>query len=365
MPNDHVKISEMDSSLSESLRKSLSCAVIVVDEQKKICLITSDAAEFLGVKTENILQKQIDVLPSALQEIFRKTMASGQPVTSEIHLPHPARSERTVHVHSSPTPGWGKIFGVVMVLTDFTTLEKLEKKLTPEQERMNRLASIGSLSSSMAHEIKNAMVAVKTFMDLLLAQNAQDELATMVSLEMTRIDSIVSQILKFAGPAKLPLSPVHLHEILNQSIQLVQTELEKKNITLRCSFGASPDVVKGDDYQLKQAFLNLLFNAVEATPANGTLTITTEFSEAASESPNLLRETIPSHLQVRIRDSGIGIAQENLEKVFDPFFTTKPKATGLGLPITRRIIQEHRGEITMDSQPENGAEVSVVFPLPR
>jgi signal transduction histidine kinase len=216
----------------------------------------------------------------------------------------------------------------------------------------------------MAHEIKNALVAVRTFVELLLNRNSQDELAGIVGREMSRINSIVSQMLTFSGPAKPTLSPLHLHDVLNHSLRLVHHQIAKKNIRLERTFAASPDLVKGDDYQLKQAFLNLLFNALEATPVDGTLVVSTQLTDARSQEAGALRETNPTHVRVTIRDSGPGIAPENLDRVFEPFFTTKTKGTGLGLPITKRIIREHRATISVASQPGNGAEFSILFPLP-
>jgi signal transduction histidine kinase len=299
------------------------------------------------------------VLPESLRKIFTQALSTGKRVAAQIRLNHPGRGELSVHVNITPVQSNGeKNSGAIAVLNDFSCAEKIEQKL----DRVDRLASIGTLSASMAHEIKNALVAVKTFTDLLLSRNSENELAGIVGREMTRIDSIVSQILTFSGPAKPVLSPIRLHEVLNHSLRLVQHQLGKKSIKLDRAFAAAPDVIKGDDYQLKQAFLNLFLNAIEAMPANGTLTISTTLIEAAAETTNTSREKNTTQLRVAIRDTGAGIAPENLGRVFEPFFTTKPKGTGLGLPITRRIVQTHLGTISVESQPNQGATFSIVFP---
>ncbi len=188
-------------------------------------------------------------------------------------------------------------------------------------------------------------------------------MADIVGREMKRIDSIVSQMLTFSGPAKPVLTPIRLHDLLDHSLKLVEHQLGKKNIKIDKSFAAASDVIRGDDYQLKQAFLNLFLNALEAMPANGNLTITTELIDAEPELVEALREKDPAKLRVTIRDSGAGIQPENLARVFEPFFTTKPKGTGLGLPITRRIINEHRASIFVESAPSQGATFSIVFPV--
>jgi signal transduction histidine kinase len=214
----------------------------------------------------------------------------------------------------------------------------------------------------MAHEIKNALVAVKTFVDLLLKQNQEAELAALASREIRRIDSIVSQMLRFAGPAKPTFAPVRLHDILEHALRLIQYQLEGKRISLRRQFAAAPDWVRGDHYQLEQAFINLFFNAIEAMAPNGQLTVATDLVSPSSPAHTLPDYKSQPLLRVAIRDTGIGIPPENLNRLFDTFFTTKPNGTGLGLPITRRIIQEHKGAITVESELNRGSTFSVLFP---
>src|SRR6058998_2509687 len=121
--------------------------------------------------------------------------------------------------------------------------------------RLNRLASVGTLAASMAHEIKNALVAGKTFIDLLLEKHQDAELAEIVRRELGRIDALVSQMLKFAAPAKPAFSPVRLHDVLDHSLRLVQPQMGIKGIALRRLLQAAPDLVEADDYQLEQAFV--------------------------------------------------------------------------------------------------------------
>jgi signal transduction histidine kinase len=238
-------------------------------------------------------------------------------------------------------------------LNDVTPAGHLDQNL----RKLDRLASIGTLSASMAHEIKNAMVAVKTFVDLLIKKNQDISLAEIVSREMHRIDSIVSQMLRFAGPARPTFAVIHLHPIIEQSLNLVRHRLEGRRINLTASLRAAPDRLRGDAYQLEQAFINLFFNALDAIGAHGELNVATELvPPGGPENPHA------PVLRVTIRDTGIGIPPENLERLFDPFFTTKPHGTGLGLPITRRIVQEHRGVITVASELNNGTTFTLLLP---
>ena len=124
---------------------------------------------------------------------------------------------------------------------------------------------------------------------------------------------------------------------------------------------ASPSVIRGDDYQLEQAFVNLFLNGIEAMGATGSLTVTTEL--IADLSPVFPSPAQPGpHVRVTVADTGIGITAENMERLFEPFFTTKEHGTGLGLAITRRIVEEHHGMITAESQPNEGTSFAILLP---
>jgi signal transduction histidine kinase len=134
-------------------------------------------------------------------------------------------------------------------------------------------------------------------------------------------------------------------------MRLVEHTTGAKNLRLRQDFNARPDVVPGDEYQLHQAFLNLFFNAIEAMEPGGELRVKTEFLEKSRA------------VLISVADNGSGVAAENLPRLFDAFFTTKQQGTGLGLPITKRIIEEHQGDITVESEPDKGTTFHVRLPL--
>lgn len=228
--------------------------------------------------------------------------------------------------------------------------------------RLDRLHSVGTLSASMAHEVKNAFVAIRTFVDLLLEKNQQADLADIVRLEMGRIDSILGQMRKFSGPAKPEFSSVRLHLLLDKSLQLIQHLLADKKIKVTRAFAASPDTVQGDHDQLEQALINLFFNALDAMKPNGVLTVSTQIIPEASGIAGLPHHKEGPYVRVTIQDNGTGIQPENMERLFEPFFTTKPDGTGLGLAITRRIIQEHHGVIAVESELNKGTMLSFTLP---
>jgi two-component system, NtrC family, sensor histidine kinase HydH len=334
------------------LRDCLVIALIAFDERKKITAFSPETEKLLQLKAGHALGKSCEILPAALQKIVGEVL-SGKPVADrQINLSPGGRGHGAVRVHAAPLPAArGKKAGGVIFLNDLTVARRLEQNL----RRLDRLANVGTLSTSMAHEIKNALVAIKTFVDLLLEKNQDAELADTVVREMKRIDALASQMLRVANPGRPTVSPVQLHKVFEYSLRLVQHQLGEKLISLRRSFAASPDIVDGDVQQLEQAFMNLLLNALEAMGPNGELTVATETLPSSGNQPSCLRVTV--------RDTGVGIPEENMGRLFEPFFTTKKNGTGLGLAITRRIVHEHQGDITVESAPGRGTAFHIVLPL--
>ena len=275
----------------------------------------------------------------------------------EIELKRGRGEKITLGVSVVPLQQDKKTTGVVLAINDITSSKQSQDTLW----RIDRLANLGTLAAGMAHEIKNALVAGKTFIDLLLEKNKDTELVQVVGRELGRIDAIVSRMLKFAGPDRPVIHPVSVHEILDHSLRLVRTRQQDKLISLNQSFQADPDLVRGDDYQLQQAFVNLLLNALEAMGPHGTLTVSTE-TMSADTAGKSSKESGSRRVHITIADSGEGIAPEHLDRVFDPFFTTKSEGTGLGLPITRRIIEDHQGTVTVNSRPRKGTTFRIILP---
>jgi len=340
--------------LAPALRDCLSPGVLIVNQQGQILTCNPEAARFLGLSQGKLTQ--LSQLPTPLQQAIRRTLTAQATTTHDLVLPHDVRYMRNLHVNVSPIGT--AMRQALVVLSDVTGFQQIEQTVM----RLDRLAIIGTLSASMAHEIKNALVAVKTFVDLLLEKNKDAELATIVGREMNRVNSIVRQLLKFGSPAGPTRSTVRLHDVLEHSLRMVQHQLDGKLISINRSFNAAPDAVHGDDCQLEQVFVNLFLNAIEATGDNGTLTVATELLPVTSPGCALPRPTDQPHVRVIVADTGMGIEPDHLDRMFEPFFTTKTNGTGLGLPITRRIVQEHNGLITVESEPNKGTTFSILLP---
>ncbi|HUC86069.1 MAG TPA: ATP-binding protein [Candidatus Acidoferrales bacterium] len=218
--------------------------------------------------------------------------------------------------------------------------------------RLDRLANLGTLSAGVAHEIKNSLTAIKTFIEVLLQKGEDQELAVVVAKELSRIDAIVSQMLKFAAPRPPAFAAVQIHDVLEHSLRLLQHHISGKMISVKRDYQAKPGLARADEAQLQQVFMNLLFNALEAMGASGTLVVSTDTGEMNDK----------KHLLVHIQDTGIGIPKENLPHLFEPFFTTKKNGTGLGLAISQRIIEEHHGKIEVHSEVYKGSTFTLWLP---
>src|SRR5438046_9171654 len=181
-----------------------------------------------------------------------------------------------------------QVLGALMVVTDITALKRLELQI----RRSDRLASLGTLSAGMAHEIKNPLVSIKTFAQLLPERYQESDFrATFSSLivhEIDRIDSLVNQLLRVARPAKPLLRPMHVHEVLEKTFQRVQHRLYQKEIKITRTLEASLDTIRADSDQMEQVFLNFFLNAMDAMKRGGELTVATEIRTGDSLVTHLL-----------------------------------------------------------------------------
>jgi len=224
--------------------------------------------------------------------------------------------------------------------------------------RADRLASLGTLTAGLAHEIRNPLVAIKTFTQLLPERMEDEEFRNqflpIASNEVDRISLLINELLDFAKPSEPRLDPEDINDILDGMILLVSTESKKKQIQIIKKYANDLPLVSVDREQIKQVFLNILLNAIEATPENGQITIKTRsFSKPGGE----------PYAQIEITDTGKGIPEDYLEDIFNPFFTTKSKGSGLGLSISNQIVQEHRGYISVESQVNKGTSFFINLPL--
>ena len=216
--------------------------------------------------------------------------------------------------------------------------------------RLDQLANLGVVSASIAHEIKNGLVAITTFIGVLIEKDTGDrEMTALVQRELKRIDGLATQMLRLSAPKPSALTTVRVHDVLEHAMRLLEHQFSSRLIAVKKNYNAKSDLIRADESQLQQAFMNLLLNAAEAMGSQGELWIATE--------------TVgDTRLKIFIRDTGPGIAPENLPRLFEPFFTTKKHGTGLGLAICERILQEHLGGIEVKSEIGRGSTFIITLP---
>ena len=218
--------------------------------------------------------------------------------------------------------------------------------------RADRLATIGELAAGAAHEIRNPLTSIKSSLQYLESrcrEETEKKLLGVALRETDRIDEILAALLSFSRPSEIRKEACDLTSLLEESVALVSIQARAKGVEVRTAFPPGPVAVNADRSQIKQLFLNIFLNAVQAMDGGGTMTV-----ECA-----LLGN---GKILVRVSDTGPGISEADLEKAFDPFFTTKKGGTGLGLSICYTIAKAHGGEIELRSRPGEGTAVLVTLP---
>jgi PAS domain S-box-containing protein len=353
---------------NETLLENLTSAVIAAGTDERITVFNNEAGRITGLNPEEMLDRPVEQLPQALREPLRKTLQTGEGQENHELIFHSGSDNLVARASTSIFHGEdGRVLGALMLLSDITALKQLELQI----RRSDRLASLGTLSAGMAHEIKNPLVSIKTFAQL-LPERYQDSdfretFSNLIGHEIDRIDSLVNQLLRFARPAKPILKPVHVHESLEKALLLVAHRLYQKEIKLTRSWEANVDIIRADSDQLEQVFLNFFLNAMDAMKNGGELVVSTQIRDDEQlVSPNA-KKNGEAHqvLRITIRDNGEGIRSEDLPHVFDPFFTTKDYGTGLGLSVVHGIIQEHGGQIEVESELNKGTSFHILLPVAR
>ena len=242
-------------------------------------------------------------------------------------------------------------------------LEHSYKKLQAQSEqilaieenlrRAEKLSTLGEMAAVLAHEIRNPLGSIRGTAEILkddyLPGDPKYEFIDIQIRETERLNRVVEDFLRMARPQSIERSPCRIRAELETVHMLVANDARQRRITLDLVLPPFEAIVVGDGEKLRQAFLNIVINAFQATPSGGGVTIT--LNKADSE------------IEIRFRDSGSGITSENLRRIFEPFFTTKQDGTGLGLAITKKIIEGHGGTLHVESEVDKGTTVIVALPM--
>ncbi|WP_307288367.1 PAS domain S-box protein [Bacillus sp. SORGH_AS_0510] len=325
--------------------------VYLMDIEGNITNLNPIFEKITGYKRERAIgRNSITLLPEKYRKYMKNFISSVvdevKPVMYEVEVPHANGEMIILQCTSLPINIDGVITGIIGYGRDVTALRKTEERL----RRTEKLSVVGELSASVAHEIRNPLTSLKGFVQLLQMEdnNYQNYYQIMLD-ELDRINHIVGELLLLAKPQALKITNADIHKLLNDVISLLSTEASMYNIRIQSHYPKEPLFIECEPNQLKQLFINIIKNAIEASPQGEVVSIGLE--------------KIEDKILITVKDSGCGISKERLEKLGEPFYSSKEKGTGLGLTVSYKIVQSHKGTIHFDSQKNTGTTVSVLLPI--
>ncbi|MBI1883969.1 MAG: PAS domain-containing protein [Chlamydiae bacterium] len=342
--------------LLESIFNSMLEGIVVTNRAQKIIFINHAAQEFLDAKD---IEMEGQDLTRYLESLELEELAAliktdwGKLIHRDIQMIHPI--PRILHLNVFPLVSSGNAYlGLVLILTDVT--KRKEEEL--DQMRSEKLQTVSLMASCIAHEIGNPLNSIDIHLQLLerdvhklptsSSKNLLESLK-IVKSEIRRLDHTVRSFLVTARPIRPNLQGSDIAKILEETLRFMKEELVLNKITLKKSFLEKIAKVSVDEFQMKQAFSNIIKNAIEAMPHGGILKV-------------LLTQD-DEKVKIIFEDNGEGIPKEILPKIFEPYFTTKTSGSGLGLMISYRIVKDHGGKIDVTSRFGKGTTVSILLPM--
>jgi signal transduction histidine kinase len=345
---------EASERLSGEIISSLTAGLLVVGLERDIRILNPAGRRMLGLSdaaSTDEVRRALERL--TLLRVIDECLTSGSAVVRRaVTLPEPRQGVSHIGITVSPLfDDRGELHGAICLFTDLTAVKDLEEQLRLKDS----LATVGELTAGIAHEFRNGLATIHGYsklFDLQALPASYRPYVEGIRAEAESLGQVVTNFLNFARPAQLTLSEVDLGAICDRGAEEIRADARALggDVELRGEFG----VVEGDEVLLRQAFSNLLRNALEAcTGASATPKIVIE-----SEVDRTSRVS-----RIAITDNGPGIAPDLRERVFRPFFTSKRNGTGLGLALVQKIIVFHNGRVTIGTAPQGGASLHVTLPL--
>ena len=247
----------------------------------------------------------------------------------------------------------GRALGTLHIIRDVTLVKALEEK----NQRGERLAAMGEMAAELAHEIRNPLGSIELFASLLSREcGGETSLwAENIRISARSLNTIVSNMLHFSGPLSPVFVETDIHGVIREIGDFCTPMMHQRNVRWEMALNADNALVWADRGLIKQLMLNLIFNAMKAMPSEGSLAVSTRNTVTG--------DSRRQRLELQIKDTGVGIAAEHLDKIFDPFFTTNRNGTGLGLSIVNQIVTSHSGEIMVSSRPNHGTMFTITFDI--
>ncbi|MBW1776120.1 MAG: PAS domain S-box protein [Deltaproteobacteria bacterium] len=334
---------------SDTVVENMPIGLLATDAAGKIASLNPVGASLLGLRTAESTGRNIrEILPRELADLMRESTFEI-PVEKEIDCTLKTGDSIPLEAIVSGMQEYdGSKLGYLVLFKDLTEVRALKKEIA----RSQRLAAVGRLAAGVAHEIRNPLSSIKGFAVYFkerYRENPEDQQISGIMIqEVDRLNKVVGQLLDFARPVTIKKKGVILESFIADSIKLVERQAKEKGIDITVQVPADTQAVM-DPERISQVLLNLYLNALEAMDPGGRILV-------AAVKKNESRE-----VEIRIRDTGVGIYPEDLSHIFDPYFTTKPTGTGLGLAIVHNILEAHGTPIQFDSRPGKGTTVTLVF----
>jgi len=339
-------------SLAETLLHSLPTGIIAVDGSGIIRWFSTAAEKMLDRKASEVVGQNVETLGSRLADMVRRAINGSSPVVPRAW--EEVASRRYLQVDAKRLGGEGDKLGAVLLIMDLTSIRQFQEK----QEQLERTAFWTDLAAGLSHEIRNPLVTIRTFAQLLPERYAdeefRDEFSTLVAREVDRLSGIIDQINNFAHPPDPVRARIDVRVPIQQALKRVFKPETIKAVSIKSKLDGNLPLVQGDERALIDCFAHLFQNAAEALDGRKDAEIS--YSATSHNGP-----TNERMVQITIHDNGRGIPEEAKEKLFSPFYTTKARGMGLGLPIVKRTVIDHNGRVSIDS---NGHGTNVMIQLP-
>ena len=349
-------------SLHERTVECLSSGLLTTDVERRITFINPEAERITGRLSHEVLGRSLDeVLPGA-SALANDAGASPGRMRARLQVAGPGGEARHLGIAVSVLRGEdGAAGGYVTIFQDVTSVVQMEHEL----RRSERLAGVGELAASIAHEIRNPLAAISGSVELLSsgvpAPQDSKRLREIVLREIGRLDALIGDFLRFARPVPPKLEAVPLQPLLDEVVRMLGSAAPAG---ARLEVEGDPGAVAlADATQLRQVLWNLARNAFDALEGPGVVRIEAsrvvgapQEQAAGDRKPSAGG---PGCVEIVVADTGRGIPLAELERIFDPFYTTKPEGTGLGLPTVHRIVESHHGTLSVESQPGVGTRFRV------
>ena len=343
---------------SENIIESVNVGILVVDFDGRVTTWNSSLEEVFGIARERALRRKVeDIFDADLIETMRNVIGGESwAIRDTRHIyKYNASTEdgRPLTLNISLAPfeaARGVVTGTLVVIENVTERAQLEQQLLERE----KLSSIGLLAAGVAHEVNTPLAGISSYAQMLLQQVQESDpkrkLLEKIQVQTVRASGIVNNLLNFSRTGDAQFREVDINRVLEDTLQLLEPQLRNAKFKISCTYGENLQPAYGSASKLQQVFMNLILNARDAMPNGGRLTVHTR--------------AVDTSLVIDFRDSGVGIAPENIARIYDPFFTTKEvgQGTGLGLALSYGIIQEHNGRIFVESRPGEGAHFTLKLP---